>query len=239
MENCIVGSCSLCYFLLLKPVSILEHALKAQTSEAPPETSPFSELHPSGNLQYSYDATERQFARDIVKDQEVQPSDQLLLAVPIKRGRRRKRSLSQVSENSDLDLSKSLLPQRDFKLPVTPRRSARKRAQKLLANADSPSTQGDTRSGGRVEILDTPQRRTRRVPRAEPEKMDTHEQTPAQPNEESTAPRTAARTGRRGRKRRSILEESTGEEAFRQGPGGSPLLLEDINPSGRDKRPRP
>lgn len=180
-----------------------------------------------------------QFTESVVKDQEVQPSDQLLLSVPTKRGRRRKLSLSEVSENSDLDVSKSSLPQAEFKLPVTPRRSARKQAQSLLADTESLSTQEDIHSGGKVEILDTPRRRTRRTPtrrtpHAPPEKMDTHEQTPTRPNEESTTPRTTVRTGRRGRKRRSALEE----EALPQGPGGSPLLLEDINPSGRGETPR-
>ncbi|XP_075002695.1 protein ELYS-like isoform X2 [Calonectris borealis] len=179
-----------------------------------------------------------QFTENIVKDQEVQPSDQLLLPVPGKRGRRRKTSSSEVSENSDLDLSKSSLPQTEFKLPVTPRRSARKGAQNLRADTESISAQEDVPSGGKVEILGTPRRRTRRVPHAKPEKTDTHEQTPGQPNEESTIPRTMVRTGRRGRKRQSILEESTGEEAFPQGPDGSPLLLEDINPSGRDETSR-
>ncbi|XP_072713835.1 protein ELYS-like [Ciconia boyciana] len=174
-----------------------------------------------------------QVTENIVKDQEVQPSDQLLLPVPAKRGRRRKRSSSEVSENSDLDLCKSLLPQTEFKLPVPPGRSARKGAQNLLADTESLSAQEDIHSGGKVEVLDTPRRRTRRVPHAEPEKMDTPEQTPAQPNEEPATPRTTVRTGRRGRKRRSVSEESTGEEAFPQGPGGRPLLLEDRNPSRR------
>uniref|UniRef100_A0A8D0FV95 AT-hook containing transcription factor 1 n=1 Tax=Strix occidentalis caurina TaxID=311401 RepID=A0A8D0FV95_STROC len=178
-----------------------------------------------------------QFTENIVKDQEGQPSDQLLLPVPTKRGRRRKMSSSEASENSDLDLSRSLLPRTEFKLPVTPRRSARKGAQNLLANTESISTQEDTCSGGKVEILDTPRKRTRRVPPAKPEK-NTHEQTPAQPNEELTTPRTTVRKGRRGRKRRSIVEEGIGEEAFPQGPDGSPLLLEDINPSGRDQTSR-
>uniref|UniRef100_A0A8C8A633 AT-hook containing transcription factor 1 n=1 Tax=Otus sunia TaxID=257818 RepID=A0A8C8A633_9STRI len=178
-----------------------------------------------------------QFTENTVKDQEEQPSDQLLLPVPTKRGRRRKMSSSEASENSDLDLSRSLLPQTEFKLPVTPRRSARKGAQNLLANTESISTQEDTCSGGKVEILDTPRRRTRKVPPAKPEK-NTREQTPAQPNEELTTPRTTVRKGRRGRKKRSIVEEGIGEEAFPQGPDGSPLLLEDINPSGRDERSR-
>ncbi|XP_074000616.1 protein ELYS-like [Numenius arquata] len=176
------------------------------------------------------------FTENTVKDQEVQPSD--LLAVPPKRGRRRKMSSSEVSENSDLGLSKSSLPQTEFKLPVTPRRSARKGAQNLLADPEPLSTQEGIHSGGKGEILDTPRRSTRRVPRAKPEKMDAREQTPAQPDEELTTPRTTVRAGRRGRKRQSILEEGTGEEAFPQGPGGSPLLLEDINPSGHDETPR-
>ncbi|KAM6324531.1 protein ELYS [Aegotheles albertisi] len=178
-----------------------------------------------------------QFTENIVKDQEMQPSEQLLSPVPAKRGRRRKISSSEVSENSDLDLSKSSLPQAEFKLPVTPRRSARKGAQNLLADTESLSTQEDIHSGGKLEILDTP-RRTRRVTHAKSEKPDTREPTPAQPNEESATPRTAVRTGRRGRKRRSILEDSTGQEAFPQGPDGSPLLLEDINPLGHDETPR-
>lgn len=175
-----------------------------------------------------------QFTQSVVKDQEVQPSDELLLPVPTKRGRRRKLSSFEVSENSELDVSKSSLPQTEFKLPVTPRRSARKQAQSLLAATESLSTQEDIHSGGKVEILDTPRRRTRRTPHAPPEKTDTHEQTPTRPNEESTTPRTTVRTGRRGRKRRSIFEE----ESLPQGPGGSPLLLEDINPSGRGETPR-
>ncbi|XP_039553619.1 protein ELYS [Passer montanus] len=170
-----------------------------------------------------------QFTEDTVKDQQVQLSDQLLLPVPSKRGRRRKISSSEVSENSDLDVSKSSLPQTEFKLPVTPRRSARKAAQNLLADSESTSSQEDTHSGVKVEALDTPKRKTRRVPHKNPEKEDTHEQTPAEPNEEPATPRTAVRTGRRGRKRRSMSEETS------QGPGGSPLLLEDINPSGRDQ----
>uniref|UniRef100_A0A8V5FJI4 Uncharacterized protein n=1 Tax=Melopsittacus undulatus TaxID=13146 RepID=A0A8V5FJI4_MELUD len=177
-----------------------------------------------------------EFPENTVKDQEVQPSDQLLLPVPAKRGRRRKTSSSGVLENSDHNLSKSLLPQTEYKLPVTPRRSARKGAQNLLADTESVSTQEDTPSG--VEVLDTPRRRGRRIPQAKPEKIDTHEQTPAQPNEESATPRTPVRTGRRGRKRRSVQEESTGEEAFPQGPGGSPLLPEDTNPSGYSETSR-
>ncbi|NXP50583.1 ELYS protein, partial [Heliornis fulica] len=180
-----------------------------------------------------------QSAENIVKDQEVQPSDQLLLPVPTKRSRRRKISSSEMSENSDLDLSKSSLPQSEFKPPVTPRRSARKATQNLMADTESLSTQEDVQSVEKVEILDTPRRRARRIPQAKPQKPDTHEQTPPQPNEESTTtPRAAVRTGRRGRKRRSISEESTGLEAFPQGPPGSPLLLEDINPSGHDETSR-
>ncbi|XP_053918044.1 protein ELYS isoform X2 [Cuculus canorus] len=177
------------------------------------------------------------FTENLVKDEEVQPSDQILSPVSTKRGRRRKMSSSQVPENSDLDLSKSLLPQPEFNLPVTPRRSARKGAQNLLADTISVSTQEDVHSGGKVEILDTPKRRTRRVPHATPEKVTTHEQTAAQPTEESTPPRTARR-GRPGRKRLSPLEESTEGEAFSKGPGGSPLLLEDIKPSGYDETSR-
>ncbi|XP_053828705.1 protein ELYS-like isoform X2 [Vidua macroura] len=172
-----------------------------------------------------------QFTEDTVKDQQVQLSDQLLLPVPSKRGRRRKISSSEVSENSDLDVSKSSIPQTEFKLPVTPRRSARKAAQNVLADAESTSSQEDTHSGVKVEALDTPKRKTRRVPHENTEKVDTHEQTPAEPSEEPTTPRTTVRTGRRGRKRRSVSETS-------QGPGGSPLLLEDINPSGRDQTSR-
>ncbi|XP_059684356.1 protein ELYS [Gavia stellata] len=173
-----------------------------------------------------------QFTENIVKDQEVQPSDHLLFPVPTKRGRRRKRSSLEASENSDLDLSKPSLPQTEFQLPVTPRRSARKRAHNLLAGTGSVSTQEDIRSGGRAEICDTPRRRTRRVPHAKPEKTATHEQTPARTAGESSTPRSTGGTGRCGRKRRAVLEESTGEASFPQGPGGNPLLLEGINPSG-------
>ncbi|XP_041337288.1 protein ELYS-like [Pyrgilauda ruficollis] len=173
-----------------------------------------------------------QFTEDTVQDQQVQLSDQLLLPVPSKRGRRRKISSSEVSENSDVDVSKSSLPQTEFKLPVTPRRSARKAAQNLLADPESTSSQEDTHSGVKVEALDTPKRKTRRVPQENPEKEDTHVQAPAEPNEEPATPRTAVRTGRRGRKRRSMSEETS------QGPGGSPLLLEDINPSGPDQTSR-
>ncbi|XP_054249031.1 protein ELYS [Indicator indicator] len=172
-----------------------------------------------------------------VKDQEVQPSDQILLPVSTKRGRRKKMSSSEFSENSDLDLSKSSLSQTELKLPVTPRRSARKGAQNLIADTESLSTQEDIRSGGKVEILDTP-RRTRRVPHAKPERMHSPEQTPAQPNEESATPRTTVRTGRRGRKGQSVLEETTGEEVLPQGPDSSPLLLEDLNPSGHNEASR-
>ncbi|XP_051639261.1 protein ELYS-like isoform X2 [Manacus candei] len=171
-----------------------------------------------------------QFTENTVQDQEVQPSDQLRLPVPAKRGRRRKMSSSEVSESSDLDLSKSSLPQTEFKLPATPRRSARKGAQNLMADTESTSTQEDINSGGKVEVLGTPRKRARRVAHEKPEKTDTHEQTPAQPSEEPTTPRTTVRTGRRGRKRRS-----RSEEALPQGPDGSPLLLEDINPSGHDQ----
>ncbi|XP_075300364.1 protein ELYS-like [Opisthocomus hoazin] len=158
----------------------------------------------------------------------MQPSDELLLPVPSKRGRRRQLSSSEVSENADLDMSKSVFPQPELTRPVTPRRSARKRAQNLLAaDTEAVSAQDGFRSGGKVEILDTPRRRTRRVPRAQAEQAAAHEQTPAQPAEESTAPRTTVRTGRRGRKRRSVVEE-----AFPHGADGSPLLPEDRSPSG-------
>ncbi|XP_010165527.1 protein ELYS, partial [Antrostomus carolinensis] len=179
-----------------------------------------------------------QFTESAVRDQEVQPSDQVLLPVPTKRGRRRKMSSSEVSETSDLDLSKSSLPQTEFKLPVTPRRSARKGAQNLLADTESLSAQEDKHSGAKVEILDTPRRTRRRVTHVEAEKRDAHEPTPAQPSEESARARTAVRTGRRGRKRRSVLEESTGEEGFSQGPDGSPLLLEGISPPRHDEASR-
>uniref|UniRef100_A0A674GJ23 AT-hook containing transcription factor 1 n=1 Tax=Taeniopygia guttata TaxID=59729 RepID=A0A674GJ23_TAEGU len=173
-----------------------------------------------------------QFTEDTVKDQQVQHSDQLVLPVPSKRGRRRKISSSEVSENSDLDVSKSSLPQTEFKLPVTPRRSARKAAQNLLADPESTSSQEDIHSGVKVEALDTPKRKTRKVPHENPEKVDTQEQTPAGPSEEPATPRTTVRTGRRGRKRRAMSEETS------HGPGGSPLLLEDINPSGHDQTSR-
>uniref|UniRef100_A0A8B9T5C7 AT-hook containing transcription factor 1 n=1 Tax=Anas platyrhynchos TaxID=8839 RepID=A0A8B9T5C7_ANAPL len=175
-----------------------------------------------------------------VVEQEVQPSDQLLLPVPTKRGRRRKTSSSDLSENSDLDLSKSSVPQTELKLPVTPRRSVRKLVRNLSADIESASTQEDIPSGEKVEVVDTPRRRARRVAHAKPEKTDALERTPEQPNEQSTTPRTAVRTGGRGRKRQlpSILEESTGEEAFPQGPDGSPLLLTDVNTSGYDEASR-
>uniref|UniRef100_A0A8D2QBE1 AT hook containing transcription factor 1 n=1 Tax=Zonotrichia albicollis TaxID=44394 RepID=A0A8D2QBE1_ZONAL len=173
-----------------------------------------------------------QFTEDTVKDQQVQLSDQLLLPVPSKRGRRRKISSSEVSENSDLDVSKSSVPQTEFKLPVTPRRSARKAAQNVVADQESASSQEDIHSGVKVEALHTPKRKTRRVPPENPEKVDTHEQTPAEPSEEPATPRTTVRTGQRGRKRRSVSVETP------QGPGGSPLLLEDINPSGQDQTSR-
>ncbi|XP_074899150.1 protein ELYS-like [Buteo buteo] len=173
-----------------------------------------------------------QFMENIVKDQEVQPSAQLLLPVATQRGRRRKMSSSEVSENSDLDLSKSSLPQTEFKLPVTPRRSARKWAQNLLADTESLSAQEDMCAGGKVGILDTPKRRIRGVPHAKLEKTDAPEQRAAQPNKESSTPRTTVGTGHWGRKRQSVLEESTGEKAFPQGAGDSPLLPEDRNPSG-------
>ncbi|KAM7118482.1 protein ELYS-like [Ciconia maguari] len=44
---------------------IEESAVKAQTSEEAPETSPYSERHPPGNLQYSYDSREQQVACDL------------------------------------------------------------------------------------------------------------------------------------------------------------------------------
>ncbi|OXB80303.1 UNVERIFIED_CONTAM: hypothetical protein H355_013701 [Colinus virginianus] len=168
-----------------------------------------------------------------IMDQELQPSDEFLLPVPSKRGRRRKTSSSDISENSDLDLSKLLLPQTELKLPITPRRSARKAAQNLSANMESVSAQEDLPSGGQMEILDTPRRRTRKVAHAKPEKIDASERTPEQPNEQPTTPRTTGRSGFRGRKRRlpSILEENMGEEVFPEGPDGSPLLLTDINTS--------
>ncbi|KAM6432631.1 LOW QUALITY PROTEIN: protein ELYS-like [Rhynochetos jubatus] len=176
-----------------------------------------------------------QLTENPVRDQGAQPSDQLLSPAPAKRGRRRKRGSSEVSENSDLDPSESLLPQTEFKLPVTPRRSARKATQNYLADTESLSTQEDINSGGRIEILGTPRRRITRVSHAEPAKTDAHEETRT---EASTPPRTAVRTGRRGRKRRSILEESTGEEAFPPGPEGTPLLPKDTTPLGRDEAPR-
>ncbi|XP_050748971.1 protein ELYS-like [Gymnogyps californianus] len=115
-----------------------------------------------------------------------------------------------------------------------PLRAKKPRVSFREENSNAKWTVGeDVRSGAKVEMLGTPRRRTRRVPHAKPEQTDTREQTPAQPNEESATPRTPVRTGRRGRKRPSVLEESTGEEAFPQGPGGSPLLLDDVNPSGR------
>ncbi|XP_042679480.1 protein ELYS isoform X2 [Centrocercus urophasianus] len=175
-----------------------------------------------------------------IMDQELQPGDQLLLPGPAKRGRRIKMSSSDVSENSDLDVSKSSLPQTELKLPVTPRRSARKAAQNLSADVESVSVREDLPSGGEVEILDTPRRRTRKVAQAKPEKTDTIEKTPEQPNEQSTTPRTTIRSGFRGRKRQlpSILEENTREEVFPEGTDGSPLLLTDINTSGYDETSR-
>ncbi|XP_042645486.1 protein ELYS isoform X2 [Tyto alba] len=180
-----------------------------------------------------------EFTESIVKDQEGQPGDQLLLPVPTKRGRRRKMSSSEVSENSDLDLSKSSLPQAGFKLPVTPRRSARKGAQSFLEGKESASAQEGIHAGGEVEILDTPKGRRRRgVPQAKQEKTDTHEQELPLPNEESATPGSTVRRGRGGRKRRLLLKESTGEEAFCRGPDGSPLLLEETDLSGRDEGSR-
>ncbi|XP_068795432.1 protein ELYS [Struthio camelus] len=180
-------------------------------------------------------STSLQLDENIVTNQEVQPSDQLLLPVPTKRGRRRKVSSSEVSENSEVDLSKSSPPQTEFKLPVTPRRSVRKGAQNLSADTESLSTQEGIRSGEKVQILHIPRRSTR-VTLAKPEKTDTPERTPAKLNEEPTTPK----TGRRGRKSRLplILEESTVEEAFSQGPDGSPLLLADLNKSGHDETSR-
>ncbi|XP_042732422.1 protein ELYS isoform X2 [Lagopus leucura] len=175
-----------------------------------------------------------------IMDQELQPGDQPLLPGPAKRGRRIKMSSSDVSENSDLDLSKSSLPQTELKLPITPRRSARKAAQNLSADVESVSVREDLPSGGEVEILDTPRRRTRKVAQAKPERTDTIEKTPEQPNEQSTTPRTTIRSGFRGRKRQlpSILEENTREEVFPEGTDGSPLLLTDINTSGYDETSR-
>ncbi|XP_048792519.1 protein ELYS isoform X1 [Lagopus muta] len=175
-----------------------------------------------------------------IMDQELQPGDQPLLPGPAKRGRRIKMSSSDVSENSDLDLSKSSLPQTELKLPITPRRSARKAAQNLSADVESVSVREDLPSGGEVEILDTPRRRTRKVAQAKPERTDTIEKTPEQPNEQSTTPRTTIRSGFRGRKRQlpSILEENTREEVFPEGTDGSPLLLTDINTSGYEETSR-
>ncbi|XP_061847084.1 protein ELYS isoform X2 [Colius striatus] len=175
-----------------------------------------------------------QLTENIVKDQEVQPGDQLLSPVPTKRGRRRKMSSSEVSEKYDLDLSKSSLPPTEFKLPVTPRRSARKGPQKLLADPEPTSTQEDLRLGEKLESLATPRRRTR----VKPEGKDSREQTPAQPMTKLITPQATVRTGRRGRKKKLVLEESTGEEDSPHGPGGSPLLLEGINPSGHDETSR-
>ncbi|XP_015139219.2 protein ELYS isoform X1 [Gallus gallus] len=179
-------------------------------------------------------------AQNTTMAQELQPSDQLLLPGPTKRGRRIKMSSSDISENSDLDLSKSSLPQTELKLPITPRRSARKAAQNLSADMESVSAREDLPSGGEVEILDTPRRRTRKVAHAKPEKTDTIEKTPEQSNEQSTTPRTTIRSGFRGRKRQlsSILEENTREEVFPEGTDGSPLLLTDINTSGYDETSR-
>ncbi|XP_032299449.1 protein ELYS isoform X2 [Coturnix japonica] len=179
-------------------------------------------------------------AKNTLMGQELQPAGQLLLPGPTKRGRRSKMSSSDVSENSDLDLSKSSLPQTEMKLPVTPRRSARKAAQNLSADMESVSAREHPPSGGEVEILDTPRRRTRKLAHTKPEKTDTIEKTPEQPNEQSTTPRTTIRSGTRGRKRRlpSILEENTREEVFPEEPDGSPLLLTDINTAGYDETSR-
>lgn len=65
-----------------------------------------------------------------VEDQAVQPTDRVLLPVPPKRGRRRMIS-SEGSEDRDLDRPALSLPPAEP--PVAPRRSARKRAQNLLA----------------------------------------------------------------------------------------------------------
>ncbi|NXD17212.1 ELYS protein, partial [Nothocercus nigrocapillus] len=180
-----------------------------------------------------------QLTENTVTDQEVQPSEQLLLPVPSKRGRRRKASSSEVSGNSELNLSKSSVPQTELKLPVTPRRSVRKGAQNLSADTESVSTQEDAYPGEKVQIIHTPRRSTRAT-LAKPEKADSLERTPAHSDEEPTTPKTAVKTGRRGRKRRLplIVEESTVEEAFSQGPAGSPLLLADINKSGHDETSR-
>uniref|UniRef100_A0A8C6YSR1 AT-hook containing transcription factor 1 n=1 Tax=Nothoprocta perdicaria TaxID=30464 RepID=A0A8C6YSR1_NOTPE len=138
---------------------------------------------------------------DTVTVQEVQPNQQLLSPVPSKRGRRRKASSSEVSENSELALSKSSLPQTEPKLPVTPRRSVRKGAQNLSADTASVSTQEDPHSGEKEQIVHTPRRSTRAT-LAKAEKADSLERTPTQSGEEAATPKSAAKTGRRGRKSR-------------------------------------
>ncbi|NWY07383.1 ELYS protein, partial [Nothoprocta ornata] len=176
---------------------------------------------------------------DTVTDQEVQLNQQLLSPVPSKRGRRRKASSSEVSENSELALSKSSLPQTEPKLPVTPRRSVRKGAQNLSADTASVSTQEHPHSGEKEQLVHTPRRSTRAA-LAKAEKADSLERTPAQSGEEPTTPKSAAKTGRRGRKSRLplIVEESTVEEAFAQGPAGSPLLLADMSKAGHEETSR-
>ncbi|NWU99249.1 ELYS protein, partial [Upupa epops] len=170
------------------------------------------------------------FTENIVRDQEVQPSDKLLSSVPSKRGRRKKISSSETSENSDLDIPKSSLPQAEFKLCVTPRRSARKVAQNLLVGTEPLYTQEDIHAGGKAEICGIPRRRTTRG-RVHTTSEKTHEQTSAQHGEEPVTPRTTTvRTGHRGRKKQAILEESMRDAAAPQGPDGSPSLLEDKNP---------
>ncbi|NXN94505.1 ELYS protein, partial [Rhinopomastus cyanomelas] len=180
-------------------------------------------------------STNVQLGESLVKDQEGQPRDQLLSPAPAKRGRRKKVSSSEMSENSDLELPKSSLPQAEFRLPATPRRSARKAAQQLLqqllADAQPLDAQDDERPGETAEVLGTPRRRAKRVLHTTPAKADPREQPPAPPSEAPTTPRAATlRTGHRGRKKAAIVEESVRDEASPQGPDGSPLLLEDIGP---------